>query len=256
MSLMQQIQHGKRSAPRRVLVYGVHGVGKSSFGASAPSPVFVQLEDGLGEIDCDRFPLSRSFDEAISALSELYTEDHSYRTVVVDSLDWLERLIWADVCKDRGVKNIEEIGYAKGYTFALNYWRDFLTGLDALRNDRSMTVVLLAHAKIERFENPETDSYDRYVPRLHKLASAVIQEWCDEVLFATYKVYTKQADEGMGRKKAKGIGTGERIVRTTERPSHLAKNRLNLPDELPLDWDTYASYFQHTITTNGETTHG
>jgi hypothetical protein len=113
-----------------------------------------------------------------------------------------------------------------------------------------MTVVLIAHAKIERFENPETDSYDRYSPRLHKLASHVIQEWCDEVFFATYKVYTKQADEGFNRKKAKGIGTGERVMFTTERPSHLAKNRLNLPDELPLDWQAYAAHFTPPVSTN------
>ena len=113
-------------------------------------------------------------------------------------------------------------------------------------------VVLIAHAKIERFENPETETYDRYVPRLHKLASQVVQEWCDEVLFATYKVYTKVTDEGFNRKKAKGCGTGERIIRTAERPAHVAKNRLNLPDELSLDWNSYAQY----LPTNGGETNG
>jgi len=109
-----------------------------------------------------------------------------------------------------------------------------------------MIIVLIAHAKIERFENPETDTYDRYVPRLHRLASAMIQEWCDEVFFATYKVYTKKSDEGFNRTRTHGIGTGERIIRTTERPAHVAKNRLNLPDELPLDWEAYSKYFSTT----------
>ena len=122
-----------------------------------------------------------------------------------------------------------------------------------------MTVILIAHAKIERFENPETESYDRYVPRLHKYARAVVQEWCDEVLFATYKVYTKVTDEGFNRKKAKGMGSGERVIRTTERPAHLAKNRLNLPDELPLDWPAYAQYipaFSTHKTKKGEVDNG
>ena len=242
MKLLEQIHSGRKPAPRRVLTYGVHGVGKSTFGSMSPKPVFVQTEDGLGEIECDRFPLAETYDQAIAALSELYSEKHPYRTVVVDSLDWLERLIWADVCRKRLVESIEDIGYAKGYVFALTQWREFLEGLSALRNDRGMMVVLIAHAKIERFENPETESYDRYVPRLHKLASQVVQEWCDEVLFATYKVYTKVTDEGFNRKKAKGCGSGERIIRTTERPAHVAKNRLNLPDELPLDWNEYAKY--------------
>lgn len=106
-----------------------------------------------------------------------------------------------------------------------------------------MTIILIAHARIERFENPETDTYDRYTPRLHRLASQLIMEWCDEVLFAAYRVHTKQTDAGFDRKRTQAIGTGERILRTTERPAHVAKNRLNLPAELPLDWDAYARFF-------------
>ncbi len=242
MTLLDQIHSGRNPAPRRVLLYGTQGIGKSTFGSMSDKPIFVQTEDGLGEIDCDKFPLSESFDESLAALTELYSHEHPYRTVVVDSLDWLERLIWADVCRKRNVESIEDIGYAKGYVFALSQWRDFLEGLSALRRDKGMTVVLVAHARIERFENPETETYDRYVPRLHKLASAVVQEWCDEVLFATYKIHTKQTDEGFNRKRTHGLGTGERIVRTVERPAHVAKNRLNLPDELPLDWSAFSQF--------------
>jgi len=233
------------------MLYGTHGIGKSTFGAMTPKPIFVQTEDGLGEIDCDRLPLAESFDQAIEALSELYSEKHPYRTVVVDSLDWLERLIWSDVCKKRGVESIEDIPYAKGYVLGLTQWREFLEGLNALRNERGMMVVLIAHAKIERFENPETESYDRYVPRLHKLASQVVQEWCDEVLFATYKVYTKKLDEGFSQTRTQGIGSGERVIRTVERPAHVAKNRLNLPEELPLDWNAYAKYLDVARLGNG-----
>ena len=242
MKLMEQIQSGKQPAPRRIMLYGTHGIGKSTWGSMATKPVFIQTEEGLGEVACDKFPLARSFNDVIRALSELYTEAHPYQTVVVDSLDWLERLIWEDVCRQKTVESIEDIGYAKGYVFALTQWREFLTGLEALRADRGMMIVLIAHAKIERFENPETENYDRYVPRIHKHASHVIQEWCDEVLFATYRVHVKQTKEGFDKKTTKGVGTGERIVRTTERPAHVAKNRLNLPDELPLDWNAYAQF--------------
>ena len=232
--------------------YGVQGVGKSTWASGAPKPIFLQTEDGLGEIDCDKLPVSTTFHDVMKAISELYTEQHHYQTVVVDSLDWLERLIWSEVCRKRNVENIEDIGYAKGYIFALTHWREFLDGLTALRGDRGMTAILIAHARIERFENPETEAYDRYVPRLHRLASQLIQEWCDEVLFATYKVYTKQTDEGFNRKRSQGIGTGERIIRTQERPAHVAKNRLNLPEELPLDWNVYATYLTNDSTKGGK----
>ncbi|NLY01550.1 MAG: ATP-binding protein [Rhodopirellula sp.] len=244
MKLLSQIQSGRTLAPRRTLVYGVHGVGKSTFGSMAEKPVFIQTEDGLGNIECERFPLANEYADVVAALAELYTEEHEYRTVVVDSLDWLERLIWAEVCKKRGVESIEDIGYGKGYVFALTNWREVLTGLDALRNDRGMGVILIAHAQIERFANPETDTYDRYSPRLHKQASALVQEWADEVLFAAYSVHTKTTEEGFGRKRVQGVGTGERIIRTTERPAHVAKNRLNLPDEIPLDYRIYAAFLR------------
>ena len=252
MKLLEQVMIGKTPAPRRVMLYGTHGIGKSTFAACAPKSIFLQTEDGLGEIDCDKLPLATTFNDAMKALSELYTEKHPYKTVVVDSLDWLERLIWAEVCRKRNVESIEDIGYAKGYIFALTQWREFLEGLSALRNDKGMTAVLIAHARIERFENPETESYDRYVPRLHKLAAAVVQEWCDEVFFATYKVYTKQTEEGFNRKRSQGIGTGERIIRTQERPAHVAKNRLNLPEEMPLDWNAYSYYLTNEKNKGGK----
>jgi hypothetical protein len=241
-TLLKQIQRGRTQLPRRVMLYGVHGIGKSTFGAMAERPIFIQTEDGLANIECDRFPLATRFGHVLSALSELYTGEHDYRTVVIDSLDWLERLIETEVCEKEDVPNIEKIGYAKGYKFMLDPWREVLAGLDALRNDRGMTVVLIAHAKIEKFDNPETEPYDRYSPRLHKLASALIQEWCDEVLFATYKVHTRKIDEAFNKAKHQGIGTGERIVRTTERPAHVAKNRLGLPEEFPLDYRLYAAF--------------
>jgi len=241
MKLLEQIQRGIVKTPRRTLLYGTHGIGKSTFGAMAEKPIFIQTEDGLANIECERFPLAQSYNDVLAAIGELYTEQHEYKTVVVDSCDWLERLIWADVCKKRNVESIEDIPYGRGYVFALTNWREVLTGLDALRNERGMHVMLIAHAQIEKFANPETDTYDRYCPRLHKLASALVQEWCDEVLFATYRVHTKSISEGFDRKRVQGIGTGERIIRTTERPAHVAKNRLNLPDEIPLDYRVYAA---------------
>jgi hypothetical protein len=57
----------------------------------------------------------------LDALAALYCEEHSYRAVVIDSLDWLERLIWDDVCARFGVKYLEKAdgGYGKGYTYTL-----------------------------------------------------------------------------------------------------------------------------------------
>ncbi len=250
MKLLEQIQIEAKPAPRRITLYGVHGVGKSTWGAATPEPIFIQTEDGLGDIKAPRFPLAASFGDVISAMGELYTEKNPFQTLVIDSLDWLEKLIWSEVCKRKGVDSIEDIGYGKGYIFVMDEWKQFVAGLDALRNTRGMMIVLIAHAEISKVSDPENDDYDAYRPRLHKNASHLIQEWCDEVLFANYKVYTKVVDEGFDKKKAKGIGTGERIMRTTSRPAHVAKNRLGLPDEMPFTWDAFAKH----LPTNGKPT--
>jgi hypothetical protein len=247
--LMKQIHRGRNPKPRRVMLYGTHGIGKSTFGAMAEDPIFIPTEDGLGDIECESFPLARSLGDVMAALESLYSGEHGYRTVVIDSLDWLERLIWNEVCEDEQAPSIEKIGYAKGYAFAIEKWRTVLGALDALRGDRGMTVIVIAHAKIEKFENPETVPYDRYSPRLHKLASALVQEWADEVLFATYKVLTVKVDEAFNKARHNGVGTGERIIRTVERPAHVAKNRLNLPEELPLDYREFAA---HAAGTRGQ----
>ena len=251
MSSLANIQRGKTPRPPRLLVYGTPGIGKSTLGANTPKPIFVPTEDGLDEIDCAKFPLATCFADVTTALAELRTQDHDFESVVVDSLDWLERLIWDRVCTDFAVKNIEKAdgGYARGYTHAMTYWREFVEQLNHLRRERNMVVVLIAHAKVEKFEDPEAPPYDRYSPRLHKHAAALITEWCDAVLFATRKFRTQTDNAGFGRKRsiAHAIGKdgGERILRTVGGPSCVAKNRYGLTEELDLSWNAFVHAITH-----------
>jgi hypothetical protein len=165
--------------------------------------------------------------------------------VVIDSLDWLERLVWDKLCAVSNVNSIEKVdgGYSKGYTHALTYWREIIDQLNVLRNARGMVVLLIAHSKVERFEDPESSPYDRYSPRLHKHAAAMVSEWCDAVLFATRKMRTQSEDAGFNRKRttahAIGKAGGERILRCVGGPSCVAKNRYGITDELPLSWPAF-----------------
>ena len=132
MSLLQQIHTGKRQSPPRIVLYGTEGIGKSTTASQSPNPIFIQTEDGLDQIDCASFPLAVTFDDVINAIDSLIKGEHEYQSVVIDSLDWLERLIWDRLCKDYGVNSIEKVdgGYARGYTHALTLWRMLLSGLD------------------------------------------------------------------------------------------------------------------------------
>ncbi len=245
MSLLANIQRGRTSKPPRILCYGVEGIGKSTFGSQAPKPIFIQTEDGLDEIPCDKFPLATNYDEVVAALTTLQREQHEYESIVLDSLDWLERLVWDRLCAEHNAASIEQVagGYSKGYTLALTYWREILDHLNVLRNQRGMVVLLIAHSKVERFEDPESSPYDRYSPRLHKHAAALISEWSDAVLFATRKIRTQSEDAGFNRKRtiahAIGSGGGERILRCVGGPSCVAKNRFGITQELPLSWAAF-----------------
>jgi hypothetical protein len=227
--------------PPRLLVYGVAGIGKTLFATSAPRPVVIQTEDGLGLIDAPTFGVLRSFDAVMEALASLYSEPHEFQTVVVDSLDWLEPLIWQHTAALHNQPNIEAFGYGKGYLAALDPWRSVLDGLNALRDERGMAVILLAHAEIKRFDSPETEPYDRYQPKLHTRASALVQEHVDAVLFANYRITTLKSDAGFGKKVVRGVSGGDRLLHAVERPAYLAKNRFGLPETLPLSWPDFAA---------------
>ncbi len=221
--------------PPRLVLFGGPGVGKTSFAAAAEKPIFICTEDGLGQLTVDHFPLASTYDEVFDHVDALVTEDHDYKTVVLDSLDWLEGMVWAKVAEDHGKKNIEDIGFAKGYIYALNYWREILNGLNYLRNTKGMTPILIAHSQIKAFQSPTTEPYDRYMLKLHPKASAIVEEWSDLVGYAGYKVVTK-GDKGKGD-HVRGIGSGERLLYTAERPGYVAKNRYDLPPEMPLVFD-------------------
>ena len=150
---MVRFRRGNAAAPPRLLTYGTEGIGKSTLASQSPKPIFIPTEDGLDEIDCEKFPLATTYDDVVAALAELRTQQHDYETVVIDSLDWLERLVWDKLCLQYGVNSIEKVdgGYARGYTHALTYWREILDHLNALRATKGMVILLIAHAKVEQF---------------------------------------------------------------------------------------------------------
>ena len=163
--------------------------------------------------------------------------------MVIDTLEGLETLIDDVVCEDRGLENIEEMPFSKGHVLALTYWRQFLSRLDALRDDHGMTVILVGHAQLESYEQHATARWRRYVPAVHWRTCLLLQSWCDEVLFATHQEH--------GRDNRRSSPTGndgadilnsDRVVWTTPTAFCVAKNHLNLPSQLPLDFRSLAKY--------------
>lgn len=238
---LNSITRGSAPKPPRIVLYAPHGVGKTTFGACAPSPILLPFEDGIGRLDIPTFPLLRSHADAVDALNTLITQEHNFQTAVVDTLDWFEPLVWTEAARRNGWPDIEHPGFGKGYIAACDVWREFLDGLNVLRDSRGMQVILLAHSEVKQFQDPSADPYDRYQIKLQKRASEIVQEWGDAVLFANFRTYTAQADAGFNKKTTRGIGTGERVLYTEERPSHYAKNRYQLPAEIPFSYADFAA---------------
>ncbi|MCQ4165108.1 ATP-binding protein [Tahibacter harae] len=226
----------RNSLPPRVVIHGEGGVGKTTFAANAYRPIFLPFEDGLAGLEVDSFPQITAYADAVAAINSLRAEAHEYGTVVVDSLDWLEPLIWQKVAIDNGKRSIEDIPYGKGYVEAAPLWREILDGLNALRTERGMAVILIAHSEIKRFEAPDSEPYDRYQIKLHKTAGALVREWADIIGFAHHETAIKKENTGFNNQRARGIATGRRLLRVVETPACVAKNRYSLPETLELTW--------------------
>lgn len=239
---LKSIRPTKRTTPPRVLLHGAHKVGKSTWAAGAPGAIFVPTEDGQDALDAQAFPLCRSWGDILAAVSALVAEDHTFATVVLDSVDWAEQLAHREVCRAQNVKSIESVGYGKGYVYAADLFRDLLDGLNALRNEKAMQVILIAHSEIRRFDDPLADSYDRYQVKSHKLISKLCQEWCDVVAFAQLDSVTK-TEKGTGFREDKNrvIDTGRRVLRLQGSAAYDAGNRYGLPATLDLSYAAFAA---------------
>ena len=246
-----KIHTGKTIMPRRLFAYGPEGIGKSTFANDAPETIFIDTEGGLNDIVVNgKFDTVKNYAELLNQIGFLYHESHEYKTVCIDTVDWMEKRIHEGACSIHGWSTIEDLKFQKGYYEAEKLWKQILTFLDMLRNDKSMNIILLAHEAIEHFKNPETDTYDRYVPKIHKFARNMLLEWCDEVFYLSEEILTIAKKETFGTERNLGIGTGNRIINTQGKPAFLAKNRLGLPEKLPLKWNEYQNFW------NGEQADG
>ncbi|MCK1198571.1 AAA family ATPase [Streptococcus uberis] len=238
-----QITRGKRARAQRVVIYGPEGIGKSSFAAQFPEPLFIDTEGSTDNMDVARMDdKPTSYTMLKNQIAFVKANPTCCKTLIIDTIDWAESLIVEDVCAQHGKKGIEDFGYGNGYTYVREEMGRFLNLLQDLI-EVGINIVLTAHAQMRKFEQPdEMGAYDRYELKLGKKTSSqtapLVKEWADMVLFANYKTVVMTTDT----KKKKATG-GQRVIYTQHHPAWDAKNRHGLPEEIPLDYGAIAHIF-------------
>lgn len=235
-----KIISGKIIKPQKVVIYGPEGIGKSTFAAQFPKPLFIDTEGSTSHLEVDRLPRPTSWQMLKQYIKDLKGDTMGYHTLVIDTADWAERLCEEAICQSNGKVGIEDFGYGKGYTYVKEEFGRLLDSLSDLI-DASMNVVLTAHSIIRKFELPEeTGSYDRYELKLGQKAgnqcAALAKEWADMVLFVNYKEIVITTKDN--KKKVSG---GKRVMYTAHNPCWDAKNRHGLAEELPFDYQEIAN---------------
>lgn len=234
-----QVTSGVIPAPVKVVLYGPEGIGKSTFAAQFPNPVFIDAEGGTKRLDVRRLPRPTSWAMLLDEVKEVRQGGVPCTTLVLDTADWAEALCIRSICTKAKVDGLEGFGYGKGYVYAKEEFGRLLDQLEEVVAT-GRNVVVLAHAMIAKFEQPDAvGNYDRWQMKTTKQVAPLLREWCDMLLFANYKTVVEKAGSGPNAKnKASG---GRRVMYTTHHPCWDAKNRFGLADELPLDYQAIAS---------------
>lgn len=235
---LKNVRQGVMDVPHRVLIYGAEKVGKSTFAASAPKPIFLGKDSGTEHLDVARLPQPRNWAEVLEGLNVVLADDHSFETLVVDPVNWLEPLCHQEIVGTSG-DSIEAWngGFGRGYDAAVDKWRVVINLLERIWSKRKMNIVLCAHAQVKKFNDPEGPGYERYeLEMANKRVSAALKQWVETILFCRREAYGKLDERS---KKIKGAGSAARIMHTEWTPAFDAGNRWCLPAELPLSWREY-----------------
>lgn len=245
---LNNIKKGVEHKAPRIVLLGVEKIGKSTFAAGAESVIFLPIkgEEGVDDLDVAKFPRAETFDDVLEAVTTLIRDEHEYKTFVIDSASALEPVIWSKLCEESNCDSIEKVGggYGKGYIEAANKWRSLMDGLDRLRS-KGISVILIGHVKVKRFDDPLGASFDQYQFDLHEKVHLALQRWADSILFANSETIVKTEDVGFNKEKKTGKDlTGARWLFTQKRPGHPGGGRGvygRLPYKLPLDWAAFTS---------------
>lgn len=235
-----EITRGRVPTAKKVLIYGTSGIGKSTLAACFPNNLFIDTEGSTRHLTVGRLPEPKRWEDIINQIRWAAAHPEELDTLTIDTIDWAEPMATTYVCAQKGLKDIESAGYGKGYTYLADEVKRFLRLLDAVIASGT-NVVLVAHSQMRKVELPdEMGAFDMYDLKTQKRTAPLYKEWADMVLFCNYKTNVV-TDATTRKQKAQG---GKRVMYTTHTPQWDAKNRFDLPDELPMEYAAIEHIFK------------
>lgn len=233
---LSDLRRVKADQPPRILLYGVPKIGKTTLASEFPNPVFIQAEDGTpGGVELVTFGKVNTLQQVWDAFEALDSPDHDFQTLVIDSLSALEHIVNADICERNKWQSIESPGYGKGFIETDLAWLRLMSSISYLRRERNMIVLLLAHSEIKHIEDPINGPYDRFQIQLHKRAMDIVNKEVDIIAFLNYQMGISEQIGVGGKKIRKAVGVGKRVMHFADRPSFIAGDRYDFPDEIPYE---------------------
>lgn len=223
--------------PVIMTLVGEGGMGKSTLAAMFPSAVFIRTEDGsmsLDGADVALFDVATHTDQVFEQIEALGTQDHEFKTLVIDSVTQLNTMIEAEIVNNdpKGPKSINQAlgGYGAGILAASDMHRRVREACGWLSQTKQMHIVFIAHADSETVDQPDSDPYSRYTIRMNKKSVSHYSDNVDCVAFIKLKRFLKgDADDKVKR----AVSTGERIITCYPVASHISKNRFGIAQDLP-----------------------
>ena len=240
---LDSIITGVEEVPLVTVISGGTSVGKSTTASQADAPIMLNLENGAEMLDIQKFPLYGKnivFDDCMESLRLIFANHKKMgvKTVIVDSMDWVQKLIHKEVCKQKGVETIDELKWGAGYQLSASLAIDFFNGLDSLRH-LGLEIIIICHTAIVKVDEPIHDLYEIYDLKLDRLIRNHLKEWATVIAFCEFEQKTHLKGERFGKKVYKATSTGSRIMHTVPQAGFAAKSRIPIPSPLPLDWKIF-----------------